>query len=52
MSFSQAQSIEDNEMLHLIEVIMGRDASRHAWLSTQNINDNLELLYTVHLPTT
>jgi hypothetical protein len=37
--------------MHLIELILTRDASRCAWLLSEQFMDHLELLYTVHLPT-
>ena len=52
MTFSQAYSIDENEMLLLIEIVLARQTSRHAWLSSPNFRENIEEMYTVHLPTT
>lgn len=40
------------EWLQLIELILLRNAARLAWLNSEKLYDQLEMLYTVHLPTT
>lgn len=51
MTFGFASSIDENEMLYLIESITARDTTFYAWLSSSKFFDNLEELFMVHLPT-
>lgn len=39
-------------MFGLLELLMDRETSRLAWLNSAKFFDNLEALFTVHLPTT
>lgn len=51
MNFSHAQTIEENELLYLLEAIINRDTTCFVWLTSSKIFDNLEELYRLHLPT-
>lgn len=52
MAFSYTPTVDENEMLFLIEIILQRDFSRYVWLRSDKFFDHLEELFTVHLPAT